>query len=182
MEKRDRGLMDIYLEKNYENDMNLLKIFVNKYYYGKFSTGDISDIYHDSIVKCLESDSYKGGLIKNINGFLWVVIQNRIVEVLKKRKNNLVSTDFDIEKISDNIIDNSGSFYNDIGFNILIQDIKGELTNQEYWILINHIYNNITYKQISNIIGYSHQYVYEKRSVIREKIKKIIKKNGEKYF
>jgi RNA polymerase sigma factor (sigma-70 family) len=182
MEKRNRGLMDVYLEKNYEKDMDLLKVYINKYYYGKFNTGDVSDIYHDSIVKCLESDSYKGGLIKNINGFLWVVIQNKLVELSKKKKTDLVFTDANIGQTAENIVNHDDSFYNDIGFNILMQDIKDELTNQEYWILINHIYNNITYKQISNIIGYSHQYVYEKRSVIREKIKKIIKRNGEKYF
>lgn len=180
MAKTTGGLIDLYLKDNYENDISLLTSFIDKKYKGRFKKTDIKDIYHDSIIRVIESKSYKNNNISDIKGFVWITLRNEIVRVLKKKKLDLEYLDGgDINDFSNLPNDD---FFVQNGFDNLMNDIKSQLTPQEYWILVNYIYNKLSYKQISVIIGYSKQYVYCKNKLIVDKIKKLIDENREEYF
>lgn len=197
--------MEKYIIDNYEENFKIYCKYCYKKYGKKLRKNDLEDIFNDSILSILTSKAYLSNNIKDYNGYFWIVLRNRTVKHLKDRNINvkiggeIISVKiFDIDNInSDEEFSNNISkllfniqleedfeymrFQEDM-FEKLIEKSKTILDAIEYKIFINHIYNDLSYRDIAEIIGYSIYTVYLKNMQIVKKIKKELEDNKDEYF
>lgn len=166
---------DDYIRDNYKKHLNSFIIYVKKKY--KMDSDDGSDIFQDSIILIINSKSYINNTIKDPHSYLWIVLRNNTTRYLQDKCKKLI----DYNKYSDEL-DSQEELDIDLGEFFTKDVLKKILDRTEYMIIINRIYNDLTYRQISNLIGYSPAYVYKKNKDILQKLLNEINENKNKYY
>lgn len=196
-----------YLNNNYVKNLKVFNDYCYKNYNNKLSRDEIEDLYQGSILNVLQSKSYSNNTIKDYNGYFWIILRNDTVAYLKNKYKTVKVGDEKVQiqfinilnlnrdeslsseeenefsKRGNVILDNLklGSF-KEGGFDLLVSRLKVILTPNQYHIFLNMIYNDITYRDIADIIGYSTYYIYHHNKKIWEKIKNELERNNGDYF
>ena len=168
----------IYITKNYEKHMNDYKGYIYNKYNNRLLIQEIEDIYQDCILTIINTNSE----IVDPKSYLWISLRNKTIEYIKRKDSDKFK--YDLEEVDPHylidVVEND--YYVDLGFVKLMEASKLILDKTEYMIIVNRIYNNLTYRQIASLVGYSPAFVYKKNKIILDKLKKEIYDKKGKYF
>lgn len=117
--------------------------------YGIIKDEDLSqDVLQDTYIKFLETISTID-VEKNPISYLYTISTNIAIDYIKKRKNvSYVDMESKEEFIGDNCKENDESNYSD-----LLNVIKSILKTEEFDIVLLHVVNELTFKEIAEIKG-----------------------------
>jgi RNA polymerase sigma factor (sigma-70 family) len=177
--------LEEFIVTNHENLFIRFKKYCFKNYRNKLSSDEIEDLYQSSIEKLLTCKANLNNTIVDKNAYFWIVVRNDVTQYLKSGKYiNLISnTSLDgLEEIPNTEIKDSNYLYKDNFLTLLDEAMEKVLTQSEYHLFINFVCNKISLKDIALYMGYSEQSIYKKNKTIKQKIKKEIDGNRDKYF
>jgi len=198
-----------FIEKNYDKKLKELKIYCNRKF-NRLSKQDIEEIYHLIIAKIIENERKDKNLnVENWDGYLWIGILNEI-SLFNKRKlkkeieyerletvvdDNTTESNFKIQ-MNENLFNYNDKFFDeylginddiylylkDDVINLLLSNMEPILEHKEFLILKNKIFNNLTNRQIADLIGYTIHYIYIINKNMMNKLKEHLYANKNLYF
>ena len=124
-------------EEIYNTYKGLIYFIVSKYIKSKDDVLDIvQDVFVDFFNNCLN--------VNNIKSYLSIMAKNKALNFLKKNNRIVIVDDKSIDLLD------SKNIYDNYIFTDVMKVLKEKLNDIEYQILVLHLLENLTFKDISN--------------------------------
>lgn len=164
-------------DEKQKNDDEFIKIYM-KYktpvYFYLLSilkdAGLSEDIMQETFIR-VRTNIYKYGSINNLRTWIMKIARNLALNCLRDRKFELLN----YEEINANVEEavNVDEFVTD---SIMINDVLNYLSNDEREIFSLHVFGCYTHREISEILNIPQGTVRWKYSIIKKKLRKLLKK------
>lgn len=160
------SILKLYLGNVYSKYFKLVCLCISKYINNKET---IEDLANDTFIKVFNKLNDINGSIKY---YLVVSANNIAKDYLKKIQDTQLDNDIDIES-------NDTKFNSYISYKELLDDLSSVLSKEEVDIIIKHVLEGYTFKELSEIYKYKEKKL---SSLYFRAIKKFNKLKGKKYL